>query len=235
MNPFDKVLIKFINGFAQQSWLLDKFFVFLANNCFFKGGVIITLIWWAWFKKNDKESKNRKLILVNLISSFFSMAFARFLAYVLPFRFRPMHNENLNFILPHGMTKTVLEGWSSFPSDHAVLYFTIATGLLFISRRVGLFAILYTTFFIALPRIYVGYHYPTDLIAGAIIGVIFAVLAVKYFASNKYIDKLFEWTQSKPCIFYPLFFLFSYQVADIFDGVRAIGNAISIVIEHLIN
>lgn len=235
LNFFDKTIIDFFNSFAHQSWVFDKFVVFIINNGFFKGGVIITLFWWAWFKEKDSSSKNRKIILANLISAHFSMALARFLAYALPFRLRPMHDVNLNFTLPYGMKQGILEGWSSFPSDHAVLYIALATGIYFVSKRIGIFALLYTTIIILLPRIYAGYHYPTDIIFGALLGVLISLLGYKYLVNIKYMDLLIEWTQKKPQIFYPLFFLFSYQVADLFDGVRAFGNAIFVTVAQLLN
>ena len=64
--------------------------------------------------------------------------------------------------------------WSAFPSDHAVMYSALAVGLCFVSLRLGLFATVYVVCAICFPRAYLGYHYPTDLLVGAVIGALCA-------------------------------------------------------------
>jgi undecaprenyl-diphosphatase len=150
------------------------------------------------------------------------MTLARALVLTLPYRLRPLHEEGLNFLLPYGMSPTTLEGLSSFPSDHAVLFFALSTGLLFISRKVGTFALSYTALFIIFPRIYLGLHYPTDIIAGAIIGMTIALLGNIYLIKSKRLQSIANWSYSKPNLFYPVFFLFTYQIADMFESSRAI-------------
>jgi undecaprenyl-diphosphatase len=148
------------------------------------------------------------------------MALARSLALILPFRLRPLHEESLYFLLPYGMSPTTLESWSSFPSDHAALFYTLSTGLFFISKKVGIFTLVYTTLFIGLPRIYVGLHYPIDIIGGAIIGIIVALICNITIFNGKVSQTILNWSSSKPEIFYPMFFIITYQIADIFDSSR---------------
>jgi PAP2 superfamily len=76
-----------------------------------------------------------------------------------------------HFQLPYGMNSDVLEGWSSFPSDHAAFFFALSVVFFFICRRAGVFAIAYSALVVCLPRAYLGIHYPTDLIAGALLGI----------------------------------------------------------------
>lgn len=57
----------------------------------------------------------------------------------------------------------------SFPSGHAVTAFSLAVGLAYIfPRRKTLFYLL--AFIVAFSRVYVGEHYPLDVIAGAALG-----------------------------------------------------------------
>ena len=227
MNFFDAAIVNLLNSFAQNFWVLDKFIVFLTNNTLIKGGMLAALLWWAWFLKPNNNYIKRKSVISILVAVLFSMTVTRILAFILPFRYRPMHHPELNFTLPFGMDQTLLEGWSSFPSDHAGLYFTIAFGLFFISKKVGIISIVYTSIFIMIPRIYVGYHYPTDLIAGAIIGLFSAYLAIKYLINLKFVNNIFNYILNKPYYAYPILFLITFQLADVFDGVREIGNGIT--------
>ncbi len=65
----------------------------------------------------------------------------------------------------------------SFPSDHAAAAFAIAFAVLFCSRRAGAGFLVVATL-IALTRIALGLHYPSDVIAGAIVGWASATLVV---------------------------------------------------------
>ena len=153
---------------------------------------------------------------------------------VLPFRYRPIHDQNLHFLLPHGMNPVDLEGWSSFPSDHAVFFFTLAASLFFISRKVGIFAFIYAAIIHGFARVYTGLHYPTDIIVGAVIGIGIAVIGNTYFVRTKMIRSAVNWSYQKPQWFYPLFFLLTYQMADMFLCVRAIANGFKELIQKLI-
>jgi undecaprenyl-diphosphatase len=58
----------------------------------------------------------------------------------------------------------------SFPSDHATAAFAIAFGILFVARRTGWLFLAWAVL-IGLSRVLAGMHYPTDVIAGAVVGL----------------------------------------------------------------
>jgi undecaprenyl-diphosphatase len=73
---------------------------------------------------------------------------------------------------------TVLLGCASdysFPSDHAVIAGALAIGLLFFGLRVGLLATL-LALLLAFSRVYVGVHYPGDVVAGLLMGAAIAAI-----------------------------------------------------------
>jgi undecaprenyl-diphosphatase len=130
----------------------------------------------------------------------------------------------LDFTLPFGSSLKVLDGWSSFPSDHAVLLFTLITGVFLISKRLGVFVLLYSVIIALIPRIYLGLHYPTDIIAGAILGVSITIIFNREYFIDKFSKPILELSNSKPEIFYPIFFLISFQASDLFEGFRAVAS-----------
>jgi undecaprenyl-diphosphatase len=65
----------------------------------------------------------------------------------------------------------------SFPSDHAAAAFAIAVAVLFFSRRAGAVFLAAATL-IALSRVVVGLHYPSDVLAGAVVGAAAALFVM---------------------------------------------------------
>ena len=232
MNSFDLSIVRFFNQFAGNSWLFDKFFVVISTNLLLKGGVLITLVWFLWFGRDDaSQSRRREHLLATIVGCGVALVLARMLAVLLPFRFRPVHTETLAFKLPIGTTPTLLEGWSAFPSDHAVLFFALSSGLWFVSRRLGLFAIVYTALVIAFPRIYLGLHFPTDIIAGALIGGIVVVVANRLLTERPWIGRIASFADTHPQWFYSLFFLLTYQIANMFTSARSVLGAAATVLQ----
>lgn len=70
----------------------------------------------------------------------------------------------------------------SFPSDHAAAAFAIAVAVLLVSRRLGAGFLVVATL-IAVSRVLLGVHYPGDVIAGALVGAVSA-LVVSHFAAR---------------------------------------------------
>lgn len=141
-----------------------------------------------------------------------------------PFRLRPIHNSDINFIIPYNVKISMLEGWSSFPSDHALLFFTLAFSIYYIDKKFGIFSIFYVALIICFPRVYLGFHYPTDILMGLFLGFIFAISFI--LLNNRFgLTKPFDYLLNRsPGIFYFCFFIVSYQFATLFDDVRHIAE-----------
>jgi undecaprenyl-diphosphatase len=72
---------------------------------------------------------------------------------------------------------------SSFPSGHSASAFAGAVSVLMIDRRWGIVALAYAAL-VALSRVYVCVHWPTDVLAGALLGA--AVAAVTFYLVRRY-------------------------------------------------
>jgi undecaprenyl-diphosphatase len=127
-----------------------------------------------------------------------------------------------------------MESWSSFPSDHGALFFAFAAGMLFISRAIGVSAFAYAFFVIGLPRVYLGLHYPTDILVGALIGIGVAWLANTEKVRRHIGLPAMQWLRKAPGSFYACLFLLTYEIGSMFDHVRAIGKFVLWVFRELL-
>lgn len=222
INPFDASILHFLNQFAQKSWLFDNSIVLIAGNALIRGGPITALFWWAWFRNRGTNAKDKEFVLSGIALSTAALFVARALAMSLPFRERPRFTPSLNFLMPYGSPSFGAAHWSSFPSDHAVLYFSLATSIFFISRKVGLLALCHTFFFVCVPRIYLGLHYPTDILAGALLGMGIACLSLNKGLRESVTRPPLHWLALSPSTFYPCLFLGTFLLATNFDPARGI-------------
>ncbi len=82
-----------------------------------------------------------------------------------------LHPDQYNQFI-EGVTRG---GWSSFPSGHTATAFALATILaLYSSNKWASLVYLLLAIGVGYSRIYLGSHFPEDVLAGSIIGVVFA-------------------------------------------------------------
>jgi undecaprenyl-diphosphatase len=224
MNPFDSSIITFLNSFARHSWAFDSSVYMISGNDLLKGGVIVTLIWWAWFRPSANQADDRRYLICGILASLVAVLIARGLAIMLPFRPRPMTVAALHFQTPFGSSDGGLIDWSSFPSDHAAVFFALATSIFFVWRAAGIAALFYVFLFIAMPRLYLGFHYPTDLLGGAFIGIILALIARANIFRDCVGRVTVPWCERSPGSFYACLFILTFQIATLFQSTRGIAR-----------
>lgn len=81
----------------------------------------------------------------------------------------------------------------SFPSDHATMAGAVAAGLWRVERRLGMLATA-AAVLMGFARVYVGPHYPHDVLAGLILGAIVSV--VGYLLAAPALRRVLAWARS---------------------------------------
>ena len=137
-------------------------------------------------------------------------------------RVRPALSGLFHFpSLPHAVQADRL----SFPSETAAAAFALAA---FVARRGRGYAGLafgWSLFAVALPRLYGGYHYASDLVAGAAIGLLSSRLLVSTGfkqALNPHVDDSRGTTAAAGEF---LLFVFAFELARLFADVRMLAGA----------
>lgn len=225
MNSFDLTIIQFFNRFAQHSWAFDKAVNLLSGTHLLKGAVLAAALWWAWYRPEREQDRARRHVTLTIVASAIAVALGKALQMVVGYRPRPLHQPDLHLVLPYGVSPELMKDWSAFPSDHAVMFFALSTGLWFVSRRAGWLALAFSTFIVCLPRIYLGLHHPSDLIAGAALGSVVAVLVNRTLVDARWVTRVVSWARARPQWANPLLFFVTYQLAEMFDDLRSIGSA----------
>ena len=229
VNFFDSKITVFVNSFAHRWWTVDESVRFLAVNHLLKAGLLMTVFYFLWFQPSDEAgetegvrmSEKRQIMLYTLLVCIPGLMVVRFLAADLPFRQRPIFNPALHLRTAFSFEPGGLEPWSSFPSDHMVLVIALATGMFLVNRRIGLFVYIYSFLCIALPRLYLGIHYPSDLLVGALLGWAIAYSA-KWVALRSLVARgALRLSNGSSGLFYAGFFFLTFQTAYMYDPLRA--------------
>jgi len=166
LTSFNLIGFRIINDLATHWAGLDWFMIFSARWLGYL--ILLWIVWWAFKNK----SNFKKIILLSIGSGI--MARYIFVEAIRYFVYSPrpfLILEKVNHLINH-------ESSSSFPSGHTSFYFALATGIYFINKKAGSW-LLISAGLIGLARIYTGVHWPLDIIAGAILGWVTAILIKK--------------------------------------------------------
>lgn len=164
----DKTLFFFINHTIQNS-VFDVMMPFLTRTDTLHFRIFFAVVWLALVIKGGKTGRTVALILIPLILVSDQLSSSVIKSMV--GRMRPC------FTLPDVRLLVPCGSGFSFPSSHAVNNFAAATLFSYYYRR-WTWAFLAYASLTALSRPYVGVHYPSDILGGAVIGVIIALLII---------------------------------------------------------
>ena len=157
----DKQMMVFLNKTISNP-IFDFIMPIITNQNFLVFSGLILIGYLAYFG----GKRGRITIVLLLIAAGFSDAICFQIIKPWVGRIRPSHEfyEYINLLVSKG-------GKYSFPSNHAANSFVFATVLSYFydENRISLYILAST---IAFSRVYVGVHYPLDIIFGSIIGYI---------------------------------------------------------------
>jgi undecaprenyl-diphosphatase len=171
MAQVDEWVLDWINSLVGKSSILDRIMILLANDYFIP--VVISLILLAlWFiggNMAQRETYHRAIVVAAISmgsASGFVLAANGLYHHPHPFEEMPQLMDTVNriFYPVHD---------PSFPSNTSAVTFAAATSMWQMSRKIGLL-LLIPAILMPFAKIYAAVYWPSDIVAGAILGILTA-------------------------------------------------------------
>jgi len=187
----DTLIFFFINRDIQNR-LFDIIMPFITNKAYL---LILPVVGWFFYKDFKKT-------FLAVIIGLTSLALADWGADILKHLFekpRPCSMfENVHLLA--GCTNSY-----SMPSNHAVNSFAFVTPFFILFKNRTRYVFLMVAFLVSFSRVYVGVHYPSDIIAGALFGAGASLLLMALY------NRVYEQFKVKP--FSTVFFVFLLAIS----------------------
>lgn len=176
LSQFNIDVFRAINDLGKQYSFLNSAMVFLAEYMVYILGLIIIAYWFTGSRKG------RMRVIQAMIAFVIAEVIGK-IAGKLYFNYQPFAVlPDVNKLVDHAVD-------NSFPSDHTILFFSICFSFWLVRKKKGwLWLIL--AFCVAISRIWVGVHYPFDVVIGALIGCITALFAYWFVPRFSFITQL---------------------------------------------
>lgn len=184
----DYIIFQLINNFAGRWAALDWLGIFAASYLQY---IVVAglLIFWFLGKSKEERAKNLSLVGGTLGAVVLSrLVFTEFIRWFW-FRPRPFVDHTVNLLITHANT-------GSFPSGHAAFFFALAMTVYIFEKKmypkpfdfaqsrfhqgVGLW-LFSAAILISLARVFVGIHYPSDILVGVLVGLFSGWLVIKIY------------------------------------------------------
>lgn len=179
---WDKELFLFLNNLGTPNW--DAFWMFVTNK--WSAIPLYALLLGLTFKQYGLKrtlvilvSVALMIVVTDQLSNFFKYGVQRL---------RPCYNPELDGLVR--LVKNSCGGRYGYFSAHAGNNFAVALFFTFLLkpfyRYIGIFLVVWALM-VSYSRIYIGVHFPLDVLTGAVIGLIFSWLFTKLaiFAHHK--------------------------------------------------
>jgi len=217
----DLSVLYFLNKLAASGGIAGTLIGMFTENPLLRGGPIFFCICYLWFSTNDVNVRIK--IIMGGIACILGVLISVFCQSHLPIHVRPVYDNRLGIvnILRWNQDSTDKRIYS-FPSDTATLYFALVTIVFLQSRKMGLLTLLWAVLTVGVCRVAVGVHYPSDILAGMILGTTFVLVLSNISGLNKWLTKnILKYDQGQK--YMNIFFVFlCLEAYGLFPGLSQI-------------
>ena len=171
-------LFRMFNDLGKEVMFLNPIMIFFAK--YMKYFLLFGIIMY-WF---TRKRENRIMIISSMFAFVVAEVFGA-IAGAIHSNNQPFAElSNVNQLIGH-----VID--NSFPSDHAIEFFSICITFLLFKKNLR-YVWLAIAILVSISRVWVGVHYPADILVGTILGIIGAALCYWIIPQLNVIKKLLD-------------------------------------------
>ncbi|MEH7012316.1 undecaprenyl-diphosphatase [Neobacillus niacini] len=169
-------IFRLINDLGKQHSFFNPFFVFIAEYMVVFLAMVVFTFWFT------RKHKNRIMVICGSITFVVAEIIGKVAGKI--------HSNHQPFAELSNVNKLIEKAVdNSFPSDHTILFFSFCvTFWLFRGGRGFIWVLL--AFLVGISRIWVGVHYPADILVGAMISIVSAFVVFRVVPKLSMIQKL---------------------------------------------
>ena len=193
--------------------------------------VVMFLLWLRGIRLGKSETQGR--ILATMLASGVAIVLA-LAAGLLVSSTPPNLYPGLSRLFPEYLERSIND--NCFPSLSTAVLTATSLGILSMHRRAGVILLVLVPFVVSLPRMYVGGHYLSDVMAGFALGTA-AYCGAMYFIWPDRVARIHTWLEGRPrlrIIGDLMIFLWMMQLAVGFREVIWLYKSVPILLRRLV-
>lgn len=193
-----------------------------------QGVTVVALVWCCWFSGLTPDLRAR--LMSGAVAAILSGIIARLVQRGLPTSPKPIFDPFLHVDVPAVLGNIDVLKATSFPSSHTfpsergTMFAGLAIAVFLVRPTIGLIALACTTT-AEVSRVYLGLHYPTDIIGSFSLAAATVWLAQMRWGSKPGFG-LVRWEAASPATFYMCAYLASYATSTAFQDLRDLASQI---------
>jgi undecaprenyl-diphosphatase len=188
---------------------------------------VFAACFYRFWTMDDEQTAWRRRYLASAVAAFF-------VAVLVTLALRPWIHWPAPVLNPHFQPLFPRDFWGNgsancFPSHSTLAYFTIGAGFWPLNRRLSVWLAGMALLFVSLPRVYVGGHYPIDVLFSCLLGIV-ALIAMWNWPA---LAEAQDWTPLRklPRVCRDLiFFLWVFELGEAF---RSVEELVSVLLRAL--
>lgn len=181
MNSLDISIFRTINNLAAIK-ALDPIGIFFAKYSIYVLAIFLVFKWVQ--KRNDDQY--RVNLLISILTAVSSELVGKLIAGKLYYHTQPFTVLNeVHQLIPKDVG-------NSYPSDHTIIFFSFMIILFLGTKTWSRYNYLLVAILVSLSRIFVGVHYPSDVLTGMLISILIGIIWYQLLAKDEFIHRLVE-------------------------------------------